>query len=798
MVDVGLLDLLMRELSARSGRDLQAWLDVMLQRKLGPNEWPAGPIRDGGIDYLVDGVGFQVYGSESPYGRADHLRKKVEPDVVLILQTAASYSLQIQKIIFLTNVKATKEMVSDIQRWRAQDPPVEILNLRRTSEYLYDVFFPFAELDEYHKPRVTELRTDWPYSLDEHEFVRLYEYRFGPRYGFHEHVLGERDMGDVVSALLERLRSQSVVLLGYYGMGKTTIARYMFEYWHDFARANACQPVFLDLKSRKLEDYSPPRVWRTIANDILRVLSANEEACSDAKRRLLDNSMLPELLEHMHRSGRLVLLLDGIDESFADIASMTNLLRFMSESQGPILLTSRLEFGAFRDVAARHPEFDRILWVEVEEWEERQWSVYERACRGQDGASDRKVTDFFRRVRANEYGDLPKRPLFLKMLVDLETRTDRHHASAVGIDPRLRGNLAEVYHRFIDWKLADDLVRKANSVADEPEFSTDSFLRDARKVLHEVAKEEYWFSRREEEQSTRRLRPLTLADVERITANLDLEDLTGPLAKRMLRKSSLFSMLALRKDSASETLVSFSHKSFGEYLFAFNLADCLLVNDTPRESIERVWGTFQTHEVSRHFLNELQRRTVVGGDTHNAIAERIHEYLATYTDWVKYDELTEEFLYYSGRLRLKDPRIERILRECVEQKDACEPTYYRTASLALSWTVNPSFCEGYVLGLLNDRQSFELNRDIQIRYYTESRLREVLARNIREFIDGERPSEIMALEVFTYFTAVPPEGGRFGDSKQALDETRRNLQRIGQSGIVEICARIPEVWQRGW
>ena len=796
------------ELTQRAKESFETWVTMLLRKKHGQSLWRAGPSRDGGIDFLTaDGTAFQIYGTETARGRKDQLKAKVEHDLPRIRATITERELTADNIVFLTNVQPSDEIVGWIQRVEGKHEELHIWPLNQTAEYLYDVYYPFQELDDYRKCQMEDLPKEWPYALDEGTFVSVYDY--AAFWEFHETEIATD--ATTMDFLCQHLAGGSVVLMAYYGMGKTTISRYLFKNWHRYAHLRGMHPVFIDLKNRRLVDFGPETIWETLKEAISNRISVQDSARPGRDQdRLVDLAPLPRLLQRMFQCRKLSLVFDGIDEAFSSPSTITDLLRLLAHNGGSGLLTSRLEFGLFVDAAAMVDSGTNLAYVHLAEWGEAQWLAYMNGCLKDSDASRASITEFFTRVQSRAYEELPSRPLFLKMLFDLETdaSADAHVAAeGVRIRSELRDNLAEIYYKFIRWKVLDDTQHKAQQAAEDGKFRQRTFsLPRTFELLAWVANQEYWFSCADMENTEKRMKPVTIEDVRRATAQVGIG---GEWIEHGLIDSTLFSILRTGKDPEErDTLVSFSHKSFAEYLFAFNLAECLLEKKDELE-VRRQWGTFQTHEVSKHFQNELKRRRVECGqgveEFRESIANRIANYLVDYDSgengnanhWMEYSEFIEELLYYTGKLKLRNDAITAILRRAYDRPESFHPTYHRTAALALAEIEGTRYCESYVQELLDDPGARKRNRDIQVTYYSENLLNERLWTDIEKHMAGETTS-IIALKVFTYLTARERTLDETDDLLESLSVMRSHFRRKGEFGLVRLLSQIPTLWKSLW
>lgn len=214
-----------------------------------------------------------------------------------------------------------------------------------------------------------------------------------------------------------------------------------------------------------------------------------------------------------------------------------------------------------------------------------------------------------------------------------------------------------------------------------------------------------------------------------------------------------------------------------EYLVAYRLADSIF-SDDPK--CEDVWGYYQTHEVSQHFMFEVQRVSVSKWLKENPndkklkldkleskIKEHRNSFLVkAFTDVLVYSlyekkiethfyhqldfdsEKFEEALFYIGRFKLtNNEEVLSILQDIFDDMksggDNYHPVYYRTVSLALAQMKSIEYCNEYVEFLLEDyktilQKHFKINKEIQENYYGDKNTRRAkLDQYIGEFLNSK-------------------------------------------------------------
>ncbi len=389
------------------------------------------------------------------------------------------------------------------------------------------------------------------------------------------------------------------------------------------------------------------------------------------------------------------------------------------------------------------------------------------------------ISSFQKQLIGGNFSTLPSRPLFLKMLSDLVI----NNKAKIIIKPELSSNLAEIYYKFIKWKNIDDYNRKGGLyIFDLEEFEKGCFL-----FLREIAFLEY---KSENE--------ISFESIQNICREKDFFHLSKEYINKILLESSIFSIVRRTED----TTFSFSHKSFMEYLMAFNLADCIFPQDlNPNNAIcNEIWYYFQTYEIAHHFQNEIERIQITNElsiEKRNIFMFNAFKnvlYNGIEDDLLSHDKRFEEVLYYIGKFKINNPELIRILKQIVNNHEKYHSNYFRTASVALAMVVDKKYCERYIFYLIKDYMregdDFELNLNRQIRYYGETTLHKILKNDMDDYIFGRKLSTIISLKIFTYFTTKPTEQRNLPPLKNYLNQVYNAALKQGHSNIQKICKEL--------
>lgn len=658
--------------------------------------------------------------------------------------------------------------------------------LKRRSDYYIDDKKIVSILNSYCKRKFTMICDEfWPYDIDEKSFVKIFEIAAGE-------VLDRTDKLSNVDCLpyINNLLSNGpVVCMGYYGMGKTTISKMLFKSWNQFDDGK--YPIFLKLSHTNLEDHCSKSLVLQIILEIKNTLRYGDDQ-EYMNSLIWDNDKMEKEIAKFLNTGKIILIFDGIDESICSPQVILEFIKNLNSVCNSFFLTCRLEFNPFFDAFIILKNnysnlYKNYVGVELLEWQKTQWVEYLKALSIQSPNRNAMIMDFCRKVCNGTYSNLPARPLFFKMLSDLEinNRTD------VKIIPELDSNLAEIYYKFLHWKMMDDLIRKGCGLTDNLWlFKSESF-----KLIQDIAILEY--------RSTVGIdhTGVDIYKVKKICQDRKFAILSDALVAKILLSSSLFSII--KRSDQDEFM--FSHKSFMEYLVAYSLAQCLIPEkgSSYEPYCDENWELFQTNEVVQHFVNEIERirvtRLMSLEERDRLLSQAFEKVIKECTPGklIDFDERTEGVLYYIGRLKVKSPELVNFLHKLADERKVCNEQYHRTANLALSMLISPNYCENYVLDLLNDYDiqgvRFKLNKERSLKYYGEAALKRFLKIHIDQYISKGCYGSIMPLKIFTYFTTIPLSEGEIKSERDYLHRILESAKDHRHHRIQEICERIDRI-----
>jgi hypothetical protein len=765
-----LLARLEMDLTQNKGTPFEKFVASFLTRKFGPTLWAPENGKDGGIDFASKEILFQIYGGESPGGDIDYVREKLK-DIDTMWKTAKENKLTGSHIVFLTNIHPTAKMTNLFGKHESDK--VTIKSCSQTARFLYDVYYPYPELQEYFKEKSSTISGRWPYDISEESFVDNFDYLHGRRV-----IHAECTSGECLKFLYKAVLHGPVICSGFYGMGKTTISKIFFKKW----APEPIYPIFIELANKKIEMFEGDDLSKQIVEEIKQCLTQSKSQHSNALLSLDDESFTKNLAR-MLQFRKLAIILDGIDESNCSAVTLKSFVDYLFKNKFLVLLTCRREFTPFFDAfQAIGGDGKSHTYLELRDWKSPQWVKYREGILSKQPDKEKEIGVFFEKVEAQKFLDLPNRPLFLKMLCDLEI----NNKTSIRILDGLSGNLSEIYYKFITWKISDDHGRKAGV------FGLDNrlFEKECFELLLAVAEQNY---------TSKATAQTTLGDIEKICAAKGFLVIKPSIVAEVMLNSSLFAILKRGTDES----FTFSHKSFMEYMVAFSLASCVFNSDKPENAnCSEIWKVFQTHEVSQHFIKESERLKF----TMKLTPEKFNLRAASAfkkvigeqkNNLLNYDERLQEVLYYIGKLRIHSDELTQVLQDIVANRQKYNPVYFRSASLALSVIKDKKYCEEYVLFLIDDLktegEASKKNDIIQKQYYGESELKQILKKDIDEqYLLKKNLSSIISLKIWSYFRTIPPEKNAVANLKKYLRKIKQVAIEKQDTNIETICHAIEQ------
>jgi hypothetical protein len=227
-------------------------------------------------------------------------------------------------------------------------------------------------------------------------------------------------------------------------MGKTTVSKFLFANYPEYSDGE--YPVFASLTGKRLSELN----WHNVIDFIADEMYADfKKSYGDKPNISANDYFVREYFKGFLSNNKTVLILDGIDEAIFGKSGPQDSLRKFAELLRSLpwtyFLTSRKEFYPFFDVFESSVKNQDHLVVELMPWGQKQWSVYIRNLRKKFPEKSHHIGRFADRLENKEYGELPERPLFLKMISDLELDNETN----LEIPLELRSNRAQIYHSYI-------------------------------------------------------------------------------------------------------------------------------------------------------------------------------------------------------------------------------------------------------------------------------------------------------------------------------------------------------------
>jgi hypothetical protein len=399
--------------------------------------------------------------AELGYGQIRQCRKSIQTfakSALAVEQYWLVYNRKLASAAFHTAIRGeldtlkNKSRVAEARLLNHDDFLVEILNS------LYARFRRFVSARA-HAFRVRSGGPlgvpDWPveevpYQLRE---VRVSQYRFDDtapalaRFG---------DPTAEFNAPSGDVGSRMALLLGEFGMGKTTLA---------FRLAEGSEASVLYVPAAVF----PPRLsgtkellnYFTGAAEFIEASFEDKHPALQGMSRLMSEKMLA------HNDTNILLVIDGLDESpFLTAGNgLPTLFDALSNIRARAVLTMRTEFWqthseelltGYEGRAApqvRSERNRRLTRIELSPWTNREiLLLIERTLAREEAAQARQNLEALRRIVEENayvalYGDIPTKPLFLRLLLEFVAERGIHETS-----------LAELFREWIRLKLRRDAL----------------------------------------------------------------------------------------------------------------------------------------------------------------------------------------------------------------------------------------------------------------------------------------------------------------------------------------------------
>lgn len=390
--------------------------------------------------------------------------------------------------------------------------------------------------------------------------------------------------------------SKYFFVIGDFGFGKTSL---LFESLSGLKDYHA---LYLPLSYFKQKHFESKLAFAMVINELI---TGEENDMRDLfvkfKAKVLDNIL--------YSNPRVILLFDGMDENiFLGTADgLKTLFKYLNEVKAKCVFSMRKSFWDERQgnftfaIPKRRIYKDRIKLLE---WENDQILEYIENYKNNFQLNDlqyKNLTDFSELIRKNQYGhfygDIPKRPLFLEMII--QDVTDENIKEIF---------LSELYEKYFLHKFVWDGDRRFDDIpAGRPVTFTDDIYKGfsnmctlmeviAGKLIVYSGNFDFYLEATLEEK-----------EIEQELKEYKIESLNALLLNSVLTSASSRTILGIQ--------IGFAHRSFQEYFTARYIYK-LIIKD---------------YEEARKYLS--------GG-----IAGTVSSFLINYIEWKmdKTKELTQE------------------------------------------------------------------------------------------------------------------------------------------------------------
>jgi len=572
---------------------------------------------------------------------------------------------------------------------------------------------------------------------------------------------------------------KSIIVCSKFGLGKTTILEKIFL---EHTSYNFNYAIIINLSYHELSKILDAS--DSISNTILQELN------SDTYK--IEQSALLKIITDYLQKKKLILILDGIDESIFKDEELDQFRSKLTNLNYPIITSIRLEFHDFIDNSV---DFDHWKYEAVEIIE---WSV--------DIINEYLSSNNIKPQKTNKIRklvNLNTRPLFVNLLVNLNRNSFRI----------VSDNIASLYYHTI----SDALDREIKSVYRSKGTKNQKFIKGLKReyfdLLNSIAISiylEFQHYKYEENYISKPKVTFTDENIRLIVSKNKLLDYER--TKKLFEKSTLNGIKVIKTiEIGNVEVYSFFHRSLFEYLVA-NGAAIKILRD---KKCSEAWDVYQTDEVSEYFVQEIEREEVIKSEEkknsffnafdiefldlrnlmqiHNISEDTLLNYkgnekeLYSFRNKIKngdvifkeqligYSERLEEVIYYIGKFQnfwtqLQKQRFSHYCKLLFynaritfndevskKTKPIIDPIYYRTSSITLSRLINNSFIFDYISYLFldyltTDKKYFFTQVKKDTRYYGKEQLSEKCLKAYNEILNIKDEAKLKPLQILKIFS----------------------------------------------
>lgn len=621
----------------------------------------------------------------------------------------------------------------------------------------------------------------------------------------------DRSIYNIFKFVSDKVKDNTnVIICSKFGFGKTTVLK---KFFFEYLQVSFIYPVIINLAYYELKD---------IVNNKLAITEMIYKKM-DLSRYDYDRKYFLKEIEKFLQQKKIILILDGLDESIYKNNELQILIERIQDLMYPIITSVRLEFHDFIDYTIKLRNWNHIA-IEICSWTKNSIEKY---------LSISKVGNDKKDLIMN-LNKLNVRPLFLRLLCDIESNTLR----------KVKNNVSSLYYNII-CNTVDEIV--------------DLLDKKWNKVIRKIVKQEYFDTmseiavtiylefqkyKYEKNNLTKPMITFTHENIRHLASRnqyLDLEKFRTVLKNEKNTRIKLITTVSLN----NMYCYTFFHRSLFEYLVA-NAAAIKIIREG---KCSEAWNVYQTDEVSEYFVNEILSRRLEKNKTiktnfyiafksefkdveklmkqynipdKNAINNIEKEKYSVkkligkkiVKEIINYSERLEEVIYYIGKFNYFWSNKEAnqfieyfkfLFYNCeyhfIKDGNRCpiiDPIYYRTTAITLSRLLGNKFLYDYISFIILDyirykRKYFYTQVRKDITYYGKKELEKKCFLNYKEILELKNEEDLTPLnilKIFSYFVSM-----WFDESNNVIYSTT-NMVEKKYTDSVDKMYRLKEVAEK--